>query len=98
MIRAKDRRTGDIELSGGRIVLHVGVMDFGVICRISCGYDDDDLVRPLRQLRIDRLVMDKVASSQAHCDVGEGRVHGVIMVPEIAWGLSVIVSIDFDVI
>lgn len=42
--------------------------------------------------------MDDVASSQAHHHVCEGGVHGMIVVPEITWSLSIVVSIDLYII
>lgn len=41
--------------------------------------------------------MDDVASSQAHRYVCEGRMHCVIVVPEVARSLDIIISIDLYV-
>lgn len=76
----------------------MGIVEIRVVCWVSsCNYYDY-LMRARRQLRIYCLVMDKIASSQAHGDVCESCMHCVIVVPKIARSLCVIISVDLYVV
>jgi hypothetical protein len=68
----------------------------GIRIRIGCCSEDDNIVFPCRQVLFSLLVIDDVRPSHPVLHIGPGSMHGVVMIPETASRLEVVVAVDLS--